>query len=129
MQDKKNNYFKILKKENINVKIFEPFSQISIDFLLDFSKELKKNRKIYSYPNLTYLMLWCSKKKIEKLKNNFKDNELRLGRGLLFHNCPSNVPTNFIYSFFLGLLSGNSNIIKIPSHTKKHHNRHCIEKI
>ena len=31
MQDKKNNYFKILKKENINVKIFEPFSQISID--------------------------------------------------------------------------------------------------
>ena len=60
-------------------------------------------------------MLWCSKKKIEKLTNDFKDNELRLGRGLLFHICPSNVPTNFIYSFFLGLLSGNSNIIKIPS--------------
>ena len=34
---------------------------------------------------------------------------------MIFHICPSNVPTNFIYSFFFGLLSGNSNIVKIPS--------------
>ena len=27
----------------------------------------------------------------------FIDNDLRLGRGLVFHICPSNVPTNFIY--------------------------------
>jgi len=38
-----------------------------------------------------------------------------LGRGLIFHICPSNIPTNFIYSFFFSLLSGNSNIIKMPS--------------
>lgn len=112
MQD---NFSKILKKENISINLFEPFSQISIDFLLEFSKELKKNKRIYTYPNLIYLMLWCNKKKIEKFKNNFKDHELRLGRGLAFHICPSNVPTNFIYSFFIGLLSGNSNIVKIPS--------------
>ena len=34
---------------------------------------------------------------------------------MIFHVCPSNVPTNFIYSFFFGLLSGNSNIVKVPS--------------
>ena len=28
---------------------------------------------------------------------------------------PSNVPTNFVYSFIFGLLSGNSNVIKLPS--------------
>ena len=46
---------------------------------------------------------------------DFKSNKLRVGRGLIFHICPSNVPTNFAYSFFFGLLSGNSNIVKVPS--------------
>ena len=43
------------------------------------------------------------------------NNELRLGVGLAFHITPSNMPTNFAYSLLFGLLSGNSNIIKVPS--------------
>ena len=35
--------------------------------------------------------------------------------GLLFHITPSNIPTNFAYSLIFGLLSGNKNIIKVPS--------------
>jgi len=60
-------------------------------------------------------MFWCTNKKILEAKKNFSENYIRLGRGLIFHICPSNVPTNFVYSFFFGLLSGNSNIVKIPS--------------
>ncbi len=52
-----------------------------------------------------------------KLKNF--DDENRLGRGVIFHICPSNIPTNFIYSFIFGLLSGNSNIVKMPSKRSK----------
>jgi len=37
------------------------------------------------------------------LAQDFRNNQLRLGRGLIFHICPSNVPTNFAYSFFFGL--------------------------
>jgi len=35
--------------------------------------------------------------------------------GLLFHITPSNIPTNFAYSLIFGLVSGNSNIVKVPS--------------
>ena len=34
--------------------------------------------------------------------------------GLLFHITPSNVPTNFAYSLIFGLLTGNTNIVKVP---------------
>ena len=37
--------------------------------------------------------------------------------GLIFHITPSNVPTNFAYSLIFGLLTGNSNFVKVP--TKK----------
>jgi hypothetical protein len=39
----------------------------------------------------------------------------RLGRGVLFHVAPSNVPINFAYSLAAGLLSGNANIVRLPS--------------
>jgi len=113
--DKKILIKKITKKKSFCVKTFNVFNSLAIDFLGDFSKELKNYKKIYRYPDLVYLFLWCNKKKIDLLKKRELSDEIRLGRGLIFHICPANVPTNFIYSFFFGLLSGNSNIVKIPS--------------
>ena len=113
--DKKKILYQVTRNKSFNIKISEPFNQLSIEFLNDFSNNLKKYNKIKSYPDLIYLMFWCRRKKIENLAIDFKNNKLRLGRGLIFHICPANVPTNFVYSFFFGLLSGNSNIIKVPS--------------
>ena len=39
----------------------------------------------------------------------------RVGRGLAFHITPGNVPLNFAYSWVFSLLSGNGNVIKLPS--------------
>jgi hypothetical protein len=39
----------------------------------------------------------------------------RVGTGLCFHVAPNNVPLGFAYSFLWGFVSGNSNIIKLPS--------------
>ncbi len=114
MLDKKKLLYEITKSKNFYVKVLEPYSNISLDFLKDFSNKLRK-KNIIKYPDLIYLVFWCSSKKILKEKNNFKERNIRLGRGLIFHICPSNVPTNFFYSFIFGLLSGNSNIVKIPS--------------
>ena len=115
MLDKQEILYQVTGNKNFNIKISEPFNQLSIEFLNDFSNNLKKYNKINSYPDLIYLMFWCRRKKIESLAKDFKSNKLRIGRGLIFHICPSNVPTNFAYSFFFGLLSGNSNIVKVPS--------------
>ena len=113
MLDKTIFKYEILGNKKLELYISEPFNSLAINFIEDFSKTLKEFKEIKIYPDLIYLMFWCSKNKnLIKKKNN---EYLRLGRGLIFHICPSNVPTNFIYSFFFGLLSGNSNIIKIPS--------------
>ena len=115
MLDKKKILYQITKNKRFNINVSEPFNNQSLDFLSDFSKELKKEKKNYKYPDLIYLIFWTSNKKIKEVKEKSISKNIRLGRGLIFHICPSNVPTNFIYSFFFGLLSGNSNIVKVPS--------------
>ena len=107
-----------LKKEipeliNFKEHTFEPYNKMALNFLLEFSEKLKENKLIYKYPDLFHLIFW-TKHKFNQLYN-IKKNNLKLGRGIIFHLCPSNVPTNFIYSFFFGLIRGNSNIVKIPS--------------
>ena len=101
MLDKNKIILGLIENKNFNINVFEPFCDLVKDFLYDFSNELKKQKETYLYPNLIYLSTWVSKKNVKKLEKKFKSNQIRLGRGLIFHICPSNVPTNFIYSFFL----------------------------
>ena len=113
----------ILKKKvnflvgNINVsnKPLKPFGNDECNFLNEFSIKLAKHKLISIYPDLKALSFWCRKKNIQQLKNNKNQDKFRVGLGLLFHVTPSNVPTNFFYSLVFGLLSGNSNIVKVPS--------------
>ena len=114
--------YDVLRGKKFETKVTEPFNNLAIDFLVDFSSKLRKFKKINSFPDLIYLIFWCSKNKNKNLAKYFNNNYLRLGRGLIFHICPSNVSTNFIYSFFFGLLSGNSNIVKIPTKNFKEKN-------
>jgi hypothetical protein len=96
-------------------RIFDSFDSIIIDYLNDFSINLRKDLNFKNYYQLHFLSLWCSKKNINKLKNDFGSNKFLIGRGLVFHISPKNVPLNFFYSFSMGLLSGNSNIVKLPN--------------
>ncbi len=79
------------------------------------SKWLRKNKNALSFPDLMAVSFWCRKGNIEKMRNEFDDGKTHIGRGLIFHITPSNVPVNFIFSYLFGLLSGNSNIVRIPS--------------
>ena len=116
--DNKINYL-VGNSKNFKILTTQPFDDLCCKFISDLSIELSKVESIKLYPDIKALSFWCRNKNIQNLKNNFKinNNELRLGVGLLFHITPSNMPTNFVYSLLFGLLSGNSNIIKVP--TKK----------
>ena len=59
---------------------------------------------------------WCRNTNLQKLKQKIfsKVLENKIGIGLLFHIPPSNVISNFAYSLLFGLLSGNTNVVRIP---------------
>ena len=94
--------------------LLTPYDDEICNFLGDFSKEL--SNKIYNdLIDLKSLSFWCRKNNLDKIKKSFFSNEIRSGIELIFHVTPSNVPTNFMYSLIFGLLTGNSNIVKVPS--------------
>ena len=92
-----------------------PFNEDSIEFLSDLSNHTRKspNSKIHS--DLATFAFWSRKKNILNYMKQYSALQNRIGRGLIFHISPSNVPLNFAYSFIFGLLSGNSNIVRVPS--------------
>jgi hypothetical protein len=114
MKDYKKIDYLVGKKAKLNVFI-SPFNNKVVAFLDDLSKSLNNfNKK--NIPDLKALSFFCRKNNILILKNkHFDPNAIRFGLGLLFHITPSNIPTNFAYSLIFGLITGNSNIVKIPS--------------
>ena len=106
------NYIKDLQ----NCNPLQPFSPNIVSFVNDLSEELKKDKKLNLFPDVASFSFFCRKANIQKIKKEtLSSNEKRLGRGVIFHVTPSNVPVNFAFSLLMGLLSGNVNIVKIPS--------------
>ena len=101
--------------KNISKRSVLPYDNNICDFLGDLSDELNSNSESKNYPDIKTLAFWCRRQNINNLKKKFLSNETRVGLGLIFHITPSNIPTNFAYSLIFGLITGNSNIIKIPT--------------
>lgn len=101
-------------KKNI-CNISEPFSNTNLEFFNELSLRIFKDKNSHKFKDLVTFAFWCRKKNLLKLKNNFLDNHFRLGLGEVFHLTPSNVPIAFVYSFVFGLLSGNSNIVRVSN--------------
>lgn len=94
-----------------------PFDGTVIDFLNDVSKILMSDKRSKAYSDLVTFGFWIRQASTLKLKERFvkKDSALHLGKGVAFHIAPSNVPINFAYSLVAGLLTGNANIVRVPS--------------
>lgn len=99
-----------LTKTNLNII----FDENILNFFGKLSDKIFERKDIRKYPDLASYAFFCRKKNVLKLKkkyNGFIEN--RYGRGVSLHFAPSNVPLNFAYSLFFGLISGNSCIIRI----------------
>tara|TARA_B100000795_G_scaffold173823_2_gene131153 strand:- start:2721 stop:3917 length:1197 start_codon:yes stop_codon:yes gene_type:complete len=103
--------------EKVKLNVFlKPFSSEIVDFLDDLSKSLDNKFNNKNFPDLKALSFFCRKNNILNLKNKHNNRDsTRFGLGILFHVTPSNIPTNFAYSLIFGLITGNSNIVKVPS--------------
>ena len=105
----------LIGNENIISKPLKVYSDEACEFLNEVSSEILKSPISRMYPDLSAVAFWCRKANISKKKSQAGDITNRLGRGLCFHIAPSNIPVNFAFTYFFGLLSGNSNIVRIPS--------------
>lgn len=101
--------------KTISTRPLAPYQVLVCEFLNNLSSELRSDKEAAAYPDIMAFAFWCRKANIAKLKTEFKDGKARLGLGLVLHITPSNVPVNFAFSFVFGLLSGNANVVRVPS--------------
>lgn len=100
----------------VNDTALVPFSDEVISFLNDLSKILYKDTRTRDYPDVSTFAFFIRKSNLFSLKNEYLNSNVnRLGRGIVFHIAPSNVPVNFAYSLVSSLLAGNLNIVRVPS--------------
>lgn len=93
-----------------------PFDDSIIDFLNELSKNLMKDSRSKLFSDVITFAFWIRKGSTLKLKERFeKKGALILGKGVVFHIAPSNVPVNFAYTLVSGLLCGNANVVRVPS--------------
>lgn len=94
---------------------WKPFDDRAIKFCGELSSGLLKEKNTQIYPDLVALAFWLRKSNIKKISQRYQDLTDHLGRGLVFHIAPGNVALSFAYSLATGLLTGNTNIIRLPS--------------
>lgn len=107
---------KRLDKIKIYVIKKKVFDEEIVSFLNELSKIIVKSKESRKNNELMAFGFWCRNTNLQKLKQKYSQKflENKMGIGLLFHIPPSNVISNFAYSLLFGLLSGNTNIVRIP---------------
>lgn len=109
----KDNINKIIKRIGLSNKPFNIFENEIINFFDVISKKILSEKKYKEFPDLVAYGFWCRKKNLLNISKNYPKKQI--GRGLVFHICPSNIPLNFAFSLAFGLLSGNCNLVRLPS--------------
>lgn len=95
-----------------------PFSAAAVAMVDGLSGVLMRSPQSRAYPELVALGFWMRKANLERLRLELerrRGDALLVPRGTVFHIAPSNVDTIFVYSWFLSLLSGNCNIVRLSS--------------
>ena len=105
----------VVGKLNLNSNIDKAWSDLSIDFLNAVYLEINKNSSNRKYSDLITFGFWCRKSNLNNLKLNYQNKYKMFGRGNVLHITPSNASMNFAFSLAMGLLSGNSNIVRLPN--------------
>ena len=105
--------------EALDERPLVPFAEEVIDELDTLSKALMKDPASRQFPDVVTFAFFCRRGNLMKLREQYQSPisnvqcQIRLGRGLIFHIAPSNVPVNFAYSVVAGFLAGNTNVVRV----------------
>ena len=95
--------------------VLETFSDRAIEFLASLSREILALPYIRAHVDVMSYAYWIRRASLEKSKEELKQKEYRLGRGVAFHIAPSNVPVNFAVSMTSSFLAGNISVIRVSN--------------
>jgi hypothetical protein len=97
-------------------KVRALFRDDVLDLLSKLSKTLFLDPLTKQFPDIVTFSFFCRKANIKRLKRRYADVlDNSVGKGISFHIAPSNVPINFAYSLVMGLIAGNSCIVRVSS--------------
>lgn len=100
---------------DIEIAPREIFSSSVADFFDDLARELRGHAEAKKFPDVQTFAFWIRKSNYQRLRERMNPKQERMGRGLVFHIAPSNVPVNFAYSLAFGMMAGNVNIVRTSS--------------
>lgn len=101
-----------------NQPVAASYNELSVTFLTELSKILLKNASARQFPDLITFAYFCRKSNLVQFQRTHLDKSFevnRFGWGVCLHIAPANIPMNFAFSFIMGLLSGNKNIVRLPT--------------
>lgn len=90
-----------------------PFDPQVRQFLGVLSKELLRMPASGTDASWQALGFWLRPRHLDALAQQITQLDQRLGRGLIFHVTPTNMPAMFMYSWIISLLAGNSNLVRL----------------
>lgn len=93
-----------------------PFAPESVAFVTALSAALMRSASARAWPELTALGYWMRAANLARIEAGMRQRNgdaLLVPRGTALHIAPSNVDTIFVYSWFLSLLAGNRNIVRL----------------
>ena len=91
-----------------------PFNPAIINFLDAVSVDIMNYPESRKIPGLRAFGFWCRKKHLLQFESRYQMDG-RCGKGFIFHICASNIPGLFAWSMAIGLLMGNSNLVRVSS--------------
>lgn len=92
------------------------FDEGVIGFLDQVSQRVLASPLARQYPDLASFAFICRRRNLQRLKSQYESRGQRaFGRGVTLHFTPSNVPLNYAYSLYAGLLAGNVCLIRMSS--------------
>ena len=84
-------------------------------FLSALSERLLQDQAVRAYPDIVSFAFWLRRQNLAALKAEYeRQMPDRIGRGIVFHITPSNIPVQSAVSLVYGLLGGNANIVRVP---------------
>lgn len=89
--------------------------QLLYEFINKLSSAISINKAARDFPDLMTFAFATRKSQLSRYISLFSSQERRRGWGSVVHITPGNIPVNFAFSFLMGFLSGNSNIVRLPT--------------